>query len=317
MWSGRSRQVGLDPVVLDDLSSGHADFVPGDVPFVRGSVLDGALLLQAFDEHDVTGVVHLAGYKYAGESVKHPLHAYDQNVTGTARLLAVMDSVGVRRMVFSSSAAVYGTPDPGLVTEDSPKRPESPYGETKLIGEWLLADQSRAVELGYTALALLQRDRLGRGPELWDSSPHNLLPIVFRTLLEGGTPASTATTTTPRTARPSATTWMCRTSPMRTAVAAQRLEAGATLEPAYNLGSGDGLIRGRDHAQRGRGDRDRVRPGGRSAQDRRPRQHRRVGAARHPRSGLGHAPQPHRDGRRAMESNTPSCATSQSRLNHL
>ena len=232
-------EVGLDPVVLDDLSSGHADFIPADVPFVRGSVLDGAMLLQAFDEHDITGVVHLAGYKYAGESVKRPLHAYDQNVTGTARLLAVMDSVGVRQMVFSSSAAVYGTPETEIVTEDSPKQPASPYGETKLIGEWLLADQAKAADLAYTSLRYF--NVIGSGhPELWDSSPHNLLPIVFPTLLDGGTP----TINGDDYETPDGTNVRDYVDVQDVAgahaAAAQRLEAGATLEPAYNLGSGTG-----------------------------------------------------------------------------
>lgn len=232
-------KVGLDPVVLDDLSSGHADFVPSDVPFVRGSVLDGALLLQAFDEHDITGVVHLAGFKYAGESVKEPLHAYDQNVTGTARLLAVMASAEVDQIVFSSSAAVYGTPSPGMVTEDSPKRPESPYGETKLIGEWLLADQAKAVGLRYTALRYF--NVIGSGDdELWDSSPHNLLPIVFRTLLDGGTPRINGDDYDTPDGTAVRDYVDVQDIAEAHAVAAQRLEAGATLEPAYNLGSGAG-----------------------------------------------------------------------------
>ena len=71
----------MRPVVLDDLSTGHESFVPSDVPFVRGSILDGGLLLDAMHEYDVTGVVHVAGFKYAGVSVTEPLHTYEQNVT--------------------------------------------------------------------------------------------------------------------------------------------------------------------------------------------------------------------------------------------
>src|ERR1700712_5329949 len=129
---------GLRPVVVDDLSSGFAEFVPTGVPFVRASILDGSALVEAIDEHAVTGVIHVAGYKYAGVSVARPLHTYEQNVTGTATLLAAMAERKVERIVFSSSAAVYGTPDVELVTEQTPCVPESPYGESKLIGEWLL-----------------------------------------------------------------------------------------------------------------------------------------------------------------------------------
>ena len=123
------QDAGLEPVVLDDLSSGFENFVPDAVPFVRASILDGQALLRTIDAHNVSGVIHVAGYKYAGVSVQRPLHTYEQNVTGTATLLAAMADRGVERIVFSSSAAVYGTPDVDLVTESTPCVPESPYGE--------------------------------------------------------------------------------------------------------------------------------------------------------------------------------------------
>ena len=97
---------GLRAVVLDDLSTGREEFLPPDVPFVRGSILDGDLVMRTIDRYDVTGVIHVAGYKYAGVSVQRPLHTYEQNVTGTAILLAAMQDRGVGRIVFSSSAAV-------------------------------------------------------------------------------------------------------------------------------------------------------------------------------------------------------------------
>ncbi|MFI5062114.1 MAG: NAD-dependent epimerase/dehydratase family protein, partial [Actinomycetales bacterium] len=112
---------GIDVVVVDDLSSGHEEFVPAGVPFHRGTILDGALLGRIFREHPVTGVVHVAGFKYAGVSVQRPLHTYEQNVTATAVLLTAMQEAGVDAMVFSSSAAVYGTPDVDLVTESTAK----------------------------------------------------------------------------------------------------------------------------------------------------------------------------------------------------
>src|SRR6185437_1772780 len=181
------REDGIDVVVVDDLSSGHAEFVPADVPFYRGTLLDGELLETIFREHSITGVVHVAGYKYAGVSVQQPLHTYEQNVTATAVLLAAMHEAGVDAIVFSSSAAVYGTPDTDLVTEDTPKAPESPYGESKLIGEWLLRDQAVAVGLRHTSLRYF--NVVGSGSiELRDTSPHNLFPMVFDALVEGRTP---------------------------------------------------------------------------------------------------------------------------------
>lgn len=230
---------GLRAVVLDDLSSGHESFVPPDVPFVRGSILDGALLLRVLKDYDVTGVIHVAGFKYAGVSVQQPLHTYEQNVTGTQRLLAAMQERGVNRIVFSSSAAVYGTPDTDLVTEDTPKNPQSPYGESKLIGEWLLRDQGVAHGLKHTSLRYF--NVVGSGdPSLYDSSPHNLLPLVFTALVEGRTPRingndyPTPDGTTVRDYIHVADLAQAHV------VAAQRLDAGDALEPAYNLGSGSG-----------------------------------------------------------------------------
>lgn len=118
----------IDVVVLDNLSSGHEGFVPSGAPFVRGSLLDRDILEKTFRDHDISGVVHVAGFKYAGVSVQRPLHTYEQNVTATTTLLAAMAQADVKAIVFSSSASVYGTPDVDLVTEDTPKGPESPYG---------------------------------------------------------------------------------------------------------------------------------------------------------------------------------------------
>lgn len=231
---------GIDTVVVDDLSSGRRGFVSDGIPFVQGSILDGRVLESALDRYDVRGVVHLAGYKYAGVSVQRPLHTYQQNVTGTATLLAAMEAKGVANIVFSSSAAVYGTPDVDLVTEATPKHPESPYGESKLIGEWLLADQARATELAHTSLRYF--NVVGSGtPEVFDPSPHNLFPLVFDALLDGRTPRINGDDYP----TPDGT---CVRDYIHVAdlaeahvVAAQRLEAGEPVEPVYNLGSGDGV----------------------------------------------------------------------------
>ena len=120
---------GLGVVVVDDLSSGHRGFVPRDVPLVEGTILDTELLVKTLHEHEVDGVVHLAGFKYAGVSVDRPLHTYRQNVTGTVSLLEAMAEASVDKIVFSSSAATFGTPDVDLVTERTATNPESPYGE--------------------------------------------------------------------------------------------------------------------------------------------------------------------------------------------
>lgn len=231
---------GLDPVVLDSLSSGHREFVPAEVPFVHASVLDTDRVRETLREHAVTGVIHVAGYKYAGESVKRPLHTYTENVTGMVSLLEAMTAEDVKALVFSSSASVFGTPSVDLVVEDTAKGPESPYGESKLIGEWLLADQARAVE-GFRSTSLRYFNVVGSGtPEVYDTSPHNLFPIVFERLLAGEVPQingddyDTADGTCVRDYIHVADLAHSH------AVAAQRLAGGQPLEPAYNLGSGDG-----------------------------------------------------------------------------
>ena len=234
------QQAGEPVVVIDSLSSGHPDFVPADVPFVRGTILDGDLVRHALVRHEVTGVVHLAGFKYAGVSVTRPLLTYQQNVTGTATLLEQMDAAGVGRIVFSSSAATYGTPDVDLVTEQTPTRPESPYGESKLIGEWLLADQARARGLRHTSLRYF--NVVGSAvPELYDTSPHNLFPLVLGKIAAGGTPQINGDDYP----TPDGT---CVRDYIHVAdlaqshlVAARALDAGQDLEPVYNLGSGSGV----------------------------------------------------------------------------
>ena len=233
-------EADLRAVVVDDLSSGHKEFVPAGVTFVGGSILDGGHLLRAFHDHQVTGVIHIAGFKYAGVSVKRPLHTYEQNVDGTTVLLASMQEAGIDRIVFSSSAAVYGTPDVDLVTEETAKVPESPYGESKLIGEWLMRDQAIATGLRHTSLRYF--NVVGSGyPDVFDTSPHNLFPLVFEALVEGRVPTifgddySTPDGTNVRD--------YVHVSDIAAShvTAAKRLDAGDDLEPAYNLGSGDGL----------------------------------------------------------------------------
>lgn len=231
--------VDLEAVVIDDLSSGHREFVGPDTPFVEGTILDTDLVARTCKEHAVEGVVHLAGFKYAGVSVQRPLHTYAQNVTGTVSLLEAMERAGVDLMVFSSSAATFGTPDVDVVTEQTPGRPESPYGESKLIGEWLIADQGVATGLRHTSLRYF--NVVGSGSDdLYDTSPHNLFPLVFDALIEGRTPRINGEDY----ATPDGT---CVRDYVHVAdladahvVAARRLAAGDILAPVYNLGSGDG-----------------------------------------------------------------------------
>jgi UDP-glucose 4-epimerase len=235
---------GRDVVVLDDLSSGRREFVPARVPLIVGSVVDPDVTARALRVGDgdrpVTGVVHLAGYKYAGVSVQRPLHTYEQNVTGTMVLLKAMTDAGVEALVFSSSAATFGTPQTDLVTEETPTRPESPYGESKLIGEWLIRDVAGVSPLRHTSLRYF--NVVGSGHvDIYDSSPHNLFPLVFKALTDRMTP--TVFGTDYPTPDGSCVRDYIHVSDLALAhvEAAKALESGRTLERVYNLGSGHGV----------------------------------------------------------------------------
>lgn len=231
---------GLSPVVVDDLSSGHRGFVPSEVPFVEATILDEARLVEVMERYDIGGVVHIAGFKYAGVSVQRPLHTYEQNVTATIRLLSAMHTCGVDAMVFSSSAATYGTPTEEIVTEASPTAPESPYGESKLIGEWLLGDQGVAAGLRHTSLRYF--NVVGSAvPHLRDTSPHNLFPLVLDALVEGRTPriyGNDYPTPDGTCVRDYVHVGDLAVSHV---AAAQALSSGRSLAPVYNLGSGSGV----------------------------------------------------------------------------
>lgn len=232
-------EADLRAVVIDDLSSGFADFVPNGVPFVRASLTDRSAISAVLSEHHVQGVIHIAGFKYAGVSVSRPLHTYEQNVTATVHLLQAMHEAGVDQVVFSSSAATYGTPDVDVVTESTPTRPESPYGETKLIGEWLLRDCATAHGLRHTSLRYF--NVVGSASkDLFDASPHNLFPVVFDMLYRGETPRINGDDY-PTPDGTCVRDYIHVTDLADAHVAAaQRLAGGQVLEPVYNLGSGEG-----------------------------------------------------------------------------
>jgi UDP-glucose 4-epimerase len=152
-----------------------------------------------------------------------------------------MEVAGTRSIVFSSSAAVYGTPDGDLVSEDSPKRPESPYGESKLVGEWLINDLARAVE-GFHGVSLRYFNVVGSATDgIYDASPHNLFPLVIEALLAGRTPriyGDDYPTPDGTCVRDYLHVGDLAISHV---AAARALDEGRPLRPAYNLGSGEGL----------------------------------------------------------------------------
>lgn len=171
-----------DVVVLDDLSTGHRDAVGAEAHFVEGDVGDTSLVAALLRDQRIDAVCHFAAKIRVEESVSSPRLYWQGNLVRTLALLeAVLDTPAPPALVFSSTAAVYGTPDEVPIDEDHPKRPESPYGETKLAVERALASYGRAHGLRWAALRYFNAAgadaEAGLG-ERHDPETH-LIPIVL------------------------------------------------------------------------------------------------------------------------------------------
>ena len=185
---------GWQVVVIDNLSNSSPQAIErigritGTRPvFVPADVRDRAALDRAFEQHAIDAVVHFAGLKAVAESVADPLRYYDNNVGGTLTLVRAMHDHGVRRIVFSSSATVYGMADAMPLDEDAPLRPINPYGRSKLMGEQILADAA-AAEPGWRVMLLRYFNPVGAHPtgEIGEDPvgiPNNLMPFVAQVAL--------------------------------------------------------------------------------------------------------------------------------------
>jgi UDP-glucose 4-epimerase len=180
------RARGHSVVVFDNMSTGEPGRVPIGVPVVRGSVTDADALDRLLAAHEVDGVVHHAGRKSTADSVRDPDLYTDANVVGVRRLLTAMDRAGVGRLLFASSAAVYGDSGPEPAAEDRVPRPVSPYGETKRAAERLVAE---ATGSSLRAIMFRQFNVVGAGvhPLAMDRMRTTLLPAIFAAV--GGGPA--------------------------------------------------------------------------------------------------------------------------------
>jgi UDP-glucose 4-epimerase len=173
---------GYQAVVYDNLSTGHRRFVSG--PIVTGDLLDEAALARAFAEYEVSAVMHFAAASLVGESVADPQKYYINNVQGTLTLLQAMRQAGCKRIVFSSTGAVYGNADSKALPENFPCAPINPYGASKWMIERMLADYRAAY--GFGAFCLRYFNASGADPaggigELRDNETH-LIPRAMMAL---------------------------------------------------------------------------------------------------------------------------------------
>jgi UDP-glucose-4-epimerase GalE len=178
------RKRGRDVVVVDTMEFGHAAAL-GDTPLVRADIADRQAVAEVVRAYDVDAVMHFAAYKAAGESMERPGRYFLNNVAGSAALLETLAQLGVMRMIFSSSCAIYGTPDELPVSEDSAIRPESPYGESKAIIERMMSWYDRCLGLRSVSLRYFNAAGAwvdGSIGEDWTVAL-NLVPLIMKTAL--------------------------------------------------------------------------------------------------------------------------------------
>ena len=166
---------GEGVVVLDNLVTGVRAQVPAQATFVEGDIADEDLVTRVLAEQNIQAIVHFAGSVVVPESVADPLKYYGNNTAATHNLLDAAVRAGIEQFIFSSTAAVYGITDAPLVDEDAPKEPPSPYGRSKLMTEWMLADLSAATALRYVVLRYFNvagADPLGRTGQSTPGATH-------------------------------------------------------------------------------------------------------------------------------------------------
>ena len=181
---------GRNVVVLDDLSTGIKSRLPSELAFEEVTLTDRESVFEVFNRHSISGVLHLAAKKQVAESVLRPDYYWQENVVGLQNLVDAMNANDVKNFVFSSSAAVYGSPDLPFetqITETTNCMPINPYGETKLEGEHIA--ESCAENFGFKVASLRYFNVAGAGrPELGDQFIFNLVPIVLEALQNGQQP---------------------------------------------------------------------------------------------------------------------------------
>lgn len=179
------KEQGFPVVVYDNLSKGHEQAVPSDVPLVIGDIRDQAKVKETIQRYDVQAVIHFAAMSLVGESMVQPELYYDNNVRGTIRLVQALRECGINKLVFSSTAAVYGEPESVPIREDAVLNPTNVYGKTKLMIEMMLADYAKAYDFSYVALRYF--NAAGAWPDGSIGEDHapesHLIPLILKTAL--------------------------------------------------------------------------------------------------------------------------------------
>ena len=169
------KDAGWSVSVIDDLSNGARSAVPGDVPFYEGDIAEGSLVARIFAEQGIQAIMHFAGSIVVPESVERPLDYYRNNTVGSHALIGAAVRAGVKHILFSSTAAVYGAPEQVPIFEEDPKAPINPYGASKLMTERMLSDASAAHPFNYGALRYFNvagADPKGRAGQQGKGSTH-------------------------------------------------------------------------------------------------------------------------------------------------
>ena len=177
----------FEVVIVDDLSTGLERKIPQNIKLYKINISNTLELTNILRNEKIEGVIHLAAKKAVGESVLNPSLYYQENIGGLISLLEAMSHADVKKIVYSSSAAVYGTPKEDKVSEESVTNPESPYGETKLVGEWLLKADQQARNVRFISLRYFNVVGAGNN-ELGDTGVNNLIPMVFSAISKNESP---------------------------------------------------------------------------------------------------------------------------------
>jgi len=176
---------GFEVVVLDNLSRGHIESIPGNVHFEKADLLNEEGLKNAIGKYKIDAVIHFAAFAYVGESVENPSLYYRNNVIGSFNLIKVISELGIKKFVFSSTCSIYGNPENVPISEKEPANPINPYARTKYMIENILSDFETAYGLKYAALRYFNAagdSDDGSIGESHEPEPH-LIPLVLFTAL--------------------------------------------------------------------------------------------------------------------------------------